>query len=83
MLRFLRDLTHIRLYGASRQVRGRQRGVVVSLDRACCLCHRRMGTSALVVYPNNMLAHYACYKRQAPVMADSGGSDSPLVALGS
>lgn len=71
------------------QVGCRQRGVVVSSDRACCLCHRRMGTSALVVYPNSMLAHYACFRRQTPILEGSsppgglGGLDIlPLASKG-
>ncbi len=41
------------------------RNVVVTYERACSLCHKRIGTSAFVAYPNGALAHYSCYKRSA------------------
>ncbi|BDA43540.1 Vam6/Vps39-like protein [Coccomyxa sp. Obi] len=46
-------------------MRCRQRNVVVTYERACSLCHKRIGTSAFVAYPHGALAHYSCYKRSA------------------
>lgn len=37
--------------------------VVLTAERACCLCHKRIGSSVLVVYPSGSLAHYNCHQR--------------------
>lgn len=51
--------------------RAKQRSCLLTAERACCLCHKRMGTSVLVAYPDGKLAHYLCYKRAGP--AGGGG----------
>ena len=35
----------------------------MSFERACSMCHKRIGNAAFVAYPNGTLAHYSCYKR--------------------
>ncbi|GMH40000.1 hypothetical protein BSKO_07904 [Bryopsis sp. KO-2023] len=42
----------------------RQRMINVTTDRACWLCHKRIGHSVVVAYPTELLAHYACYLRE-------------------
>jgi len=39
------------------------RCVIASFERACNICHKRIGHAVIVAYPNNTLAHYSCYKR--------------------
>lgn len=57
-------------------VKVKQRVVTLTFDRACCICHKRMGGAVSVVYPNSSLAHYLCYKRtqQRQERGSSGGS---------
>jgi len=50
-------------------VRCRQRRVVVSNERACAICHKRIGGSVFAAYPDNTLVHFVCYKRSL----ESGG----------
>jgi hypothetical protein len=49
--------------------RMRSQRVLVSVERACSLCHKRLGGAAFVSYPGGALAHYLCHKRHA------GGDD--------
>ncbi len=46
-------------------VSAKQRSVLLSQERACCLCHKRIGngSSVFVAYPTGSLAHYLCFKR--------------------
>jgi hypothetical protein len=44
-------------------VKVKQRAVTLTFDRACCMCHKRMGGAVSVAWPNGSLAHYLCYKR--------------------
>lgn len=41
----------------------KQRSVLLTAERACCLCYKRIGGSVLVAYPGGALAHYLCHKR--------------------
>lgn len=50
----------------------RCRSVVVSFERACRLCHKRIGSAAFVAYPGGPLAHYSCYKRDEPPSSEAG-----------
>ena len=57
-------------------------------ERNCSICYKRVGTAALVVFPTGLLAHYSCQRRvsgaglaamaAAAAAADSafGGSSS-------
>ncbi len=47
----------------------RQKAITVNQDRACWICHKRLGgkkgwVSALVHLPGGSIAHYSCYKSQ-------------------
>jgi uncharacterized membrane protein YgcG len=44
-------------------VKVKSKSVALTFDRACCICHKRMGGAVSVAYPNGTLAHYLCYKR--------------------
>ena len=46
-----------------------QKAITVSQDRACWICHKRLGgkkgwVSALAHLPGGSIAHYSCYKAQ-------------------
>lgn len=41
----------------------KQRALSVTPERACCICHKRLGVSAAVAFPDGMLAHFSCYRR--------------------
>ena len=57
------------------------RSVVVTYERACSLCHKRIGSSAFVAYPQGTLAHYSCFKRSAQSGQQGGsGNSEPAVA---
>lgn len=34
-------------------------------ERGCSLCYKRIGTSAFVAFPSGLLAHYSCYRRSS------------------
>ncbi|KAF1812500.1 hypothetical protein P152DRAFT_341522 [Eremomyces bilateralis CBS 781.70] len=38
----------------------RNRRVVIQEERLCSVCHKRFGSSAIRVYPNNTVVHYGC-----------------------
>ena len=51
---------------------------MVTYERACSICHKRIGSSAFVAYPQGTLAHYSCFKRSA--QPGAGGGSAPAVA---
>jgi hypothetical protein len=57
-------------------VKVKQRAVTLTFDRACCICHKRMGGAVSVAWPNGSLAHYLCYKRS--VAGQQGQKGQPL-----
>ena len=44
-------------------------------ERACHLCHKRIGNAAFVAYPEPQggLAHYSCFKREEDRSSRSSG----------
>ena len=42
---------------------GRNRRVVVSEERVCGVCHKRLGNSVIAVRPDNSVVHYGCQTR--------------------
>lgn len=44
---------------------GRNRRVVVSEERVCGTCHKRLGGSVVAVMPDNAVVHYGCLGRAA------------------
>jgi hypothetical protein len=60
-------------------VRARQRHVTLTSDRACCMCHKRIGGSVLVANPGGTLAHYLCFKR---ANGERGGGGAAALAAG-
>ncbi len=42
---------------------GRNRRVVVSEERVCGVCHKRLGGSVIAVLPDNEVVHYGCLNR--------------------
>ena len=41
---------------------GRNRRVVVGEERACGVCHKRLGGSVVAVLPDNAVVHYGCLR---------------------
>ena len=39
------------------------RSISVTSERACSICHKRIGTAAFVAYPKGMLGHFSCHQR--------------------
>lgn len=54
---------------------GRNRRVVVSDERVCGVCHKRLGGSVVAVQPDNSVVHYGCLNRAG---ARSGGGMESL-----
>lgn len=42
---------------------GRNRRVVISDERMCGVCHKRLGGSVVAVMPDNIVVHYGCLNR--------------------
>jgi hypothetical protein len=72
-------------------VKVKQRAVTLTFDRACCICHKRMGGAVSVAWPNGSLAHYLCYKRSVagqqgqkgqPLWESIGGASAAAAAAG-
>jgi hypothetical protein len=42
---------------------GRNRRVIVSDERVCGVCHKRLGRSVISVMPDNSVVHYGCIAR--------------------
>jgi Vam6/Vps39-like protein vacuolar protein sorting-associated protein 39 len=42
---------------------GRNRRVVISEERVCGVCHKRLGNSVVAVQPDNNVVHYGCLGR--------------------
>lgn len=50
---------------------GRNRRVVISDERVCGVCHKRLGGSVVAVLPDNAVVHYGCLGR---VPSSAGGT---------
>ncbi|GLI62985.1 hypothetical protein VaNZ11_005842 [Volvox africanus] len=66
-------------------VRMRQQRISVTSERACSLCHKRLGSAAFVSYPGGLLAHYSCHMRHtggygSAVMAPASGGGAGAAA---
>ncbi len=53
------------------------RSVLVSQERACSMCYKRLANAAFAAYPNGMLVHYSCYRRAA--LQEAGGGRSVVM----
>lgn len=53
---------------------GRNRRVVISDERVCGVCHKRLGGSVVAVLPDNAVVHYGCLHR-----ASSAGSGAQRI----
>ncbi len=70
----LRQLRHAERFGALEgAVRCRQQRVLVGGERACSLCHKRIGGAVFVSYPEGHLAHYQCHIRSGGAGGGGGG----------
>lgn len=45
-------------------IRCKQKMIVVTPERACSICRKRIENSVFVAYPDSSLAHYVCYRRK-------------------
>jgi hypothetical protein len=64
-------------------VKVKQRAVPLTFDRACCICHKRMGGAVSVAYPAGTLAHYLCYKRSVQSAVGVAGTQAAAGGGGS
>lgn len=55
---------------------GRNRRVVVSEERVCGTCHKRLGGSVVAVMPDNAVVHYGCLSRATSGSSMRGGLGS-------
>ncbi|CAK7230354.1 Vacuolar morphoproteinsis protein 6 [Sporothrix curviconia] len=53
---------------------GRNRRVTISEERACGVCHKRLGGSVVAVLPDNTVVHYGCLNRANR----DGGNRAPV-----
>ncbi|KAA6422986.1 MAG: vam6 Vps39 isoform X1 [Trebouxia sp. A1-2] len=58
--------------------KSKQRSVLVTSERACLLCHRRIANTVFVAYPDGPLAHYSCHKKQTGSQQLDPSLSSPL-----
>ena len=49
--------------------------VVVEDERACRLCHSRLGTRVFAAYPNGVLVCYKCFQGCSPHVCPLTGQD--------
>ena len=54
--------------------------VVVEDERACRVCHTRIGNKMFAVYPNGVLVCYKCFSKHDPHICPLTGTsfDSPI-----
>ncbi|KAK3997150.1 vacuolar morphogenesis protein 6 [Cladorrhinum sp. PSN332] len=64
---------------------GRNRRVMISDERMCGTCHKRLGGSVVAVLPDNKVVHYGCLGRggTGPAGSTQGGSSMPMSPVGS
>lgn len=43
-------------------------------ERNCSICYKRVGTAALVAFPSGLLAHYSCFRRASGSSAGGGSA---------
>ena len=51
------------------------RRVVTSEERACAMCHTRIGNKIFAVFPDGTLVCYRCYKQSEPNVCLATGRD--------
>ena len=56
---------------------GRNRRVVISDERVCGVCHKRLGGSVVAALPDNTVVHYGCLNRNEKAMSSGGGVGEP------
>ncbi|KAI0010071.1 AvaB protein [Xylariaceae sp. FL0662B] len=54
---------------------GRNRRVVISEERVCGVCHKRIGNSVIAVLPDNSVVHYGCLGRQGRSASGTRGGE--------
>lgn len=62
-----------RLLLGDKGVGGRSRRVVVTEERLCGVCHKRLGGSVVSVLPDDGVVHYGCVGRREGVRAGGWG----------
>ncbi|GLC77792.1 hypothetical protein PLESTB_000955600 [Pleodorina starrii] len=53
-------------------VRSRQQRLHITSERACSLCHKRLGNAAFVAYSGGLLAHLGCHNRHTNAERNAG-----------
>ncbi|KAL1835921.1 hypothetical protein VTJ49DRAFT_5889 [Mycothermus thermophilus] len=62
---------------------GRNRRVVISEERVCGVCHKRLGGSVVAVLPEGGVVHYGCLGRVGSLKGGGGGGGGVSPRLGS
>lgn len=53
---------------------GRNRRVIISDERVCGVCHKRLGGSVVAALPDNSVVHYGCLNRSQRAFSSSVGA---------
>lgn len=53
---------------------GRNRRVIISDERVCGVCHKRLGGSVVAALPDNAVVHYGCLNRNEKANLSSAGA---------
>ena len=64
-------------HGALLQLLSRR--VVTTEERACGMCHMRIGNKIFAVYPDSTLVCYRCYKKSEPHVCLPTGRDFEIL----
>jgi hypothetical protein len=51
-----------------------RRSILLTPERNCSICYKRIGTAALVAFPWGLLAHYSCHRRASGAGGTTGGT---------
>lgn len=49
-------------------------------ERNCSICYKRVGTAAFVAFPTGLLAHYSCWRRTGGGATGGGAAALPTAA---
>ena len=61
---------------------GRNRRVIISDERVCGVCHKRLGGSVVAALPDNSVVHYGCLNRSERAFSSASGSVSTGASAG-
>ncbi|KAL4436979.1 hypothetical protein ABPG75_004118 [Micractinium tetrahymenae] len=74
--RSLRRAEHVGLLGQLADAQ--QRSILLTPERNCSICYKRVGTAALVAFPSGLLAHYSCWRRASSGTGQQGAAGAAV-----